>query len=116
MRCRLSTASSCARSNTADAPCAHSLPAYRSRPFFLRWRSIVGCMGSPPRDARVHAATLLGLCMRLAQGHLPLGTGCSCGALAVNISVADLERDLLDYLHSKHPQAPKAASLPELLR
>ena len=73
-------------------------------------------MASPQRDARVHAATLLGRWMRLAQGHLPLGTGCSCGALAVNIRVADLERDLLDYLYSKHPQAPKAASLPELLR
>jgi hypothetical protein len=53
-------------------------------------------MASPQRDARVHAATLLGRWRRLAQGHLPLGTGCSCGALAVNIRVADLERDLLE--------------------
>jgi hypothetical protein len=73
-------------------------------------------MAARRRDARLHATTLLGRWTRLAQGHLPLGVGCSCGAPAVNIRVADLERDVLDYLYSKHPRAPKAASLPELLR
>jgi len=46
-------------------------------------------------NPRVKALQLLGRWTRLAQGHLPLGAGCSCGAPAVSVRLTDLERDVL---------------------
>jgi hypothetical protein len=71
-----------------------------------------------PRSAKsgAKALQLLGRWTRLAQGHLPLGARCSCGAPIVNVRVADLERDVLDYLASRHAAARNASSVPELLR
>jgi hypothetical protein len=65
-------------------------------------------------DPRVRAATLLGRWTRLAQGHLPLGAGCSCGA-AASVPVANFEQDLLDYLGQRFPAASQAASVRDLL-
>ena len=73
-------------------------------------------MPRKPRDPRVKALELLGRWTRLAQGHLPLGAGCSCGAPAVSIRAADLERDVLDYLAGRHGAARGASSIAELLR
>lgn len=67
-------------------------------------------------DPRVRAVQLLGRWSRVAQGHLPFGAGCSCGAPAVNIRVADLERDLLEYLAGRHAAARGASTIAELLR
>ena len=64
----------------------------------------------------VKATLLLGRWTRLAQGHLPFGAGCSCGAGFVSVRVADYERDILDYLRAKHPVAAQVDSLGELLR
>jgi hypothetical protein len=67
-------------------------------------------------DPRVKAIELLGRWTRLAQGHLPLGGGCSCGAPAVSVRMTDLERDVLDYLAARHPGARDAGSIANLLR
>jgi hypothetical protein len=67
-------------------------------------------------DPRIEAMDLLGRWTRLAQGHLPLGAGCSCGIPAASIRVTDLERDVLDYLASRHASAQGAGSIAELLR
>jgi hypothetical protein len=67
-------------------------------------------------DPRLRATSLLGRWTRLAQGHVPLGAGCSCGAGTVSLRVTDYERDLLDYLGREHPAARDAASIAELLR
>jgi hypothetical protein len=67
-------------------------------------------------DPRVKAIELLGRWTRLAQGHLPLGGGCSCGAPAVSVRMADLERDVLDYLAARHPGAGGKESIAGLLR
>src|SRR4051812_1123904 len=67
-------------------------------------------------DPRIKAAELLGRWARAGQGHLPLGAGCSCGAAAVSVRVADLERDVLDYLASRHASAQGAGSIADLLR
>jgi len=67
-------------------------------------------------DPRLRAIELLGRWTRLAQGHLPLGRGCSCGAGLVNLRIADMERDLLDYLRSRHPGLAQAGSIADLLR
>ena len=67
-------------------------------------------------ELRVKAVELLGRWTRLARGHLPLGAGCSCGSPTVTIRVADLERDVLDYLGSRHAAARNAPSIAGLLR
>lgn len=66
-------------------------------------------------DPRVKAIDLLGRWTRLAQGHVPFGAGCSCGA-NLTIRIADLERDLLDYLGHRHALAKRSATLAELLK
>jgi hypothetical protein len=73
-------------------------------------------MAASEADARVKAASLLGRWTRLAQGHVPLGAGCSCGAGAASLRVTDYERDLLEYFAREHPQARAASSIAELLR
>lgn len=70
----------------------------------------------PPAPRAVKALELLGRWMRISQGHLPLGSGCSCGAPAVSVRVSDLERDVLDYLGCRHAAARDASSIAELLR
>ncbi len=60
-------------------------------------------------SAQLRALQLLGRWARLAQGHVILGTSCSCGAGVGSVPVADLEQDILNYLRSRH-----AGSSPEL--
>ena len=67
-------------------------------------------------DPRVKAIELLGRWTRLAQGHMPLGGGCSCGAPAVSIRLSDLERDVLDYLAARHASAQGAKTIADVLR
>jgi hypothetical protein len=69
-----------------------------------------------PAPPAARAVALLGRWTRLSQGHLPFGSGCSCGAPAVSIRLADLERDVLDYLAGRHASACGAPSIAELLR
>ena len=69
-----------------------------------------------PAPPAVRAIGLLGRWTRLSQGHLPFGAGCSCGASAVDIRIADLERDVLDYLAGRHPAARGAGSIAALLK
>ena len=67
-------------------------------------------------DPRVKAVELLGRWTRLAQGHVPLGAGCSCGAPALTVRMADLERDVLDYVGIRYPAARSTSSIAALLR
>jgi hypothetical protein len=73
----------------------------------------------------VEALRLLGAWTRLAQGHVALGSGCSCGGGLGSMPVAEFERDIVDYLRGKHPAfatqldasaQPIAALLRELAR
>jgi hypothetical protein len=66
-------------------------------------------------DPRVKAIELLGRWTRLAQGHMPLGAGCSCGAPALTVRMTDLERDILYYIGIRYPTA-RTSSIAELLR
>jgi len=66
-------------------------------------------------NPRVKALQLLGRWTRLAQGHLPLGAGCSCGTPAVSVRLTDLERDVLDYLAARHASAQGAGSIARLM-
>lgn len=45
---------------------------------------------------------------RLGSSHLALGGGvsCACGSAFDGISVADLERDLVEYVYEKHHGTP----------
>ena len=52
----------------------------------------------------------------MSQAHMPLGAGCTCGVPVVNIRVADLERDVLDYLRARHAIARDANSISGLLK
>jgi hypothetical protein len=67
-------------------------------------------------DPRVKAVELLGRWTRLAQGHVPLGAGCSCGAPALTVRMADLERDVLYYIGIRYPAARSTSSIADLLR
>jgi hypothetical protein len=57
---------------------------------------------APTPEIAVHALFLLGRWTRLAQGHLALASGCSCGVGFGAVRVQDFEQDILDYLHAKH--------------
>lgn len=46
---------------------------------------------------------LLGAWTRLAQGHIALGSGCSCGGDAGSLPVAEFERDIVGFLRGRHP-------------
>lgn len=72
-------------------------------------------MPRKPPNPRIKAVELLGRWTRLAQRHLPFGAGCSCGA-TVTIRLVDLERDVLDYLASRHDGARSATSIADLLK
>ena len=65
-----------------------------------------------PKPA-VIALQLLGTWNRIAQGHVGLSLGCSCGVGTSNLRAQDFEEQILDYLQSKHGQ--QAGSIPELL-
>jgi len=63
------------------------------------------------------AAQLLDSWTRLCQGHLAIGSGCSCGA-GVSVRVGDFELDLLRYLQGKFGSSAAvlaAGSIAELL-
>lgn len=51
----------------------------------------------------IEALRLLGAWTRLAQGHVALGGGCSCGGALGSIAVTDFERDIVDFLRDRHP-------------
>jgi len=65
-------------------------------------------------SAAVEATRLLGKWMKLAQGHVMFGAGCSCG-LGVGLGLADFEPQILDYLKTKHGVSG-FAGVPDWLR
>ena len=71
-------------------------------------------MGAKTVSAAVEATRLLGKWMKLAQGHVMFGAGCSCG-LGVGLGLADFEPQILDYLKTKHGVSG-FAGVPDLLR
>jgi hypothetical protein len=73
--------------------------------------------GSAISTVRVTALRLLGRWTAIAQGHVALSTGCTCGVASGNLRVQDFEEQILDYLQSKHgPGRIQAASVDALLR
>jgi hypothetical protein len=71
-------------------------------------------MTASPKVA-VAAMRLLGSWRRIAQGHVALATGCSCGVGVSNLRVQDFEQDILDFLCDKHGEAYRKASIADLL-
>ena len=63
----------------------------------------------------VEALRLLGAWNRIAQGHVALSTGCSCGVGVSNLRVLDFEQDILDFLRGRHGSRCRGASIAELL-
>jgi hypothetical protein len=61
------------------------------------------------------ALRLLGAWRRIAQGHVALSTGCSCGVGVSNLRVQDFEQDILDFLGGRHGDAYRKASITDLL-
>src|SRR3970040_1274084 len=75
-------------------------------------------MTSSSRSTGNIAATalrLVGHWRRIAQGHVALATGCSCGVGVSNLRVQDFERDILDFLRSKHGDAYSQKTITDLL-
>ena len=70
----------------------------------------------PERHARIEAVQLLGKWTRLAQGHVLVGGGCSCGVVGANVRIEDFEQQILDYLRSKHGAAVHADRIANLLQ
>jgi hypothetical protein len=70
----------------------------------------------PVRDARIEAVQLLGRWTRIAQGHILVGGGCSCGVAAASLRIEDFEQQIMDYLKGKHAIAAESASVADLLR
>ncbi len=76
-------------------------------------------MKAPARPAKrnasdspkLRAVQLLGRWTRLAQGHISLGTGCSCGVGPGSIPVVDFEQDIIAYLSGKHARSADLAAL-----
>jgi hypothetical protein len=71
-------------------------------------------MSAPPEVA-VQAMRLLGNWRRIAQGHVALATGCSCGVGVSNLRVQDFEQDILDFLRSRHGDAYCQKTIADLL-
>ena len=63
----------------------------------------------------VQAMQLLGAWNRIAQGHVALSTGCSCGVGISNLRVQDFEQDILAFLRGRHGDAFAGTTLAELL-
>lgn len=59
------------------------------------------------------ALRLLGAWRRIAQGHVAMSLGCSCGVGTSNLRVEDFEEQILEYLHGRH--GGNAASITDLL-
>lgn len=70
----------------------------------------------PSLDTKVEAVRFLGRWTRLAQGHVLVGGGCSCGVGAASVRLEEFEQQILDYLKGKYAAAGKASSVPALLR
>lgn len=68
------------------------------------------------QSASVLALRLLGRWTRIAQGHVALATGCSCGVGVSTLRVRDFEAQILEYLLGKHGDRAQAASVADLLR
>jgi hypothetical protein len=71
-------------------------------------------MSAPPEVA-VHAMRLLGNWRRIAQGHVALATGCSCGVGVSNLRVQDFEQDILEFLRGRHGDAYSQTTITDLL-
>lgn len=67
-------------------------------------------------SASVLALRLLGRWTRIAQGHVALATGCSCGVGVSSLRVRDFEAQILEYLLGKHGARAQAGSVADLLR
>jgi hypothetical protein len=66
---------------------------------------------------RVTALRLLGRWTAIAQGHVALGTGCTCGVASGSLRVQDFEEQILDYLRTKHgPGRVSETDVGDLLR
>ena len=63
----------------------------------------------------VEALRLLGAWNRIAQGHVALTTGCSCGVGVSNLRVLDFEQDILDFLRGRHGAHCRGGSIAEVL-
>ncbi len=66
-------------------------------------------------DPSALALQLLGSWNRLANGHVALSAGCSCGVADSQLRVQDFEQDILDFLRGRHPVALRADSIQTLL-
>lgn len=75
---------------------------------------VSGLLGASP-DPPVLALQLLGSWNRLANGHVALSAGCSCGVADSQLRVQDFEQDILDFLRGRHPVALRADSIQALL-
>lgn len=64
-----------------------------------------------PDSLKLRAVQLLGRWTRLAQGHVFLGAGCSCGMGPGSLAVADFEQDIAAYLRGKHARSADLAVL-----
>lgn len=63
----------------------------------------------------VEALRLMGAWNRIAQGHVALSTGCSCGVGVSSVRVIDFEQDILDFLRGRHGAGCRGATIAELL-
>ena len=61
------------------------------------------------------ALRLLGAWRRLAQGHVALAAGCSCGVAVSSLRVADFEQDILEFLYGRHGAGWRSESIADLL-
>jgi len=61
------------------------------------------------------ALRLLGAWRRIAQGHVALATGCSCGVGVSNLRVQDFEQDILEFLRGKHGDGYSQKTITDLL-
>lgn len=66
-------------------------------------------------SAAFEATRLLGRWMKLAQGHVMFGSGCSCGIAFGSLRLQDFEEQILEFLRGKHGDSGHA-TIPNLLR
>jgi hypothetical protein len=69
----------------------------------------------PAPDVPGAALRLLGAWRGLAQGHVALAAGCSCGVAVSTRRVADFEQDILEFLYAKHGAGWRSESISDLL-
>ena len=70
---------------------------------------------APAPTASVVALRLLGAWRRIAQGHVALALGCSCGVGVSNLRAADFEQDIVEFLCGKHGDTWRRESISDLL-